>query len=407
MKIGKKPKSAGAMLRRHGEEQLREESRKLLRDDWGHLLKNCSMIFYAVPRTMLPILFNHSGPQNKDAPLDREDVRLRPTSCCNQPSLQEVKDIHKRLSTVEIYDNDNLKRRVELVAPKVSTIPTTTTTMTKPNAGKKEAEDTNKKMPPLKEQEIVFKPARPPNELFEAVLQNDLSLLKTLIAARSNNNNTDSGEGKLEEDEEAKINVSGGGVMDLLSEMLSSTDVNGLTPLHLASQQNRGDMVQLLLDSGANPSLLDSHLRPPYYLTESKEVRDCFRRYRAQCPDQWDWTKAQVPEPLTDELIEKKKEKEREKKKRQREREKQKKKEAQEQADKEKAEQEKKDEIARLEQLKLDEAIRLGSICDGCGGAIKKGNVFTRLSYKYCSPACTQAHRRALMCEAAESRMKK
>jgi len=72
---------------------------------------------------------------------------------------------------------------------------------------------------------------------------------------------------------------------------------------------------------------------------------------------------------------------------------------------KEKEEKQAQEELLRIKQLKIDEAIRLGSICDGCGGMIKKGNVFNRLSYKYCSSSCVQTHRRTLMTQAAENRM--
>lgn len=39
-----------------------------------------------------------------------------------------------------------------------------------------------------------------------------------------------------------------------------------------------------------------------YGVAGNKEVRDAFRRYMAEAPDQWDWAAADVPSALTPEM---------------------------------------------------------------------------------------------------------
>ena len=99
---GKAPKSAGASLRRHGEAMLAADVRALLGDTWRASLASCSLIFVAAPRTMLPVLFGAEGGKGT-APLDRADPRLRPAPATAKPTLEAVKDAHRRLATVDFY----------------------------------------------------------------------------------------------------------------------------------------------------------------------------------------------------------------------------------------------------------------------------------------------------------------
>mmetsp|Transcript_21100 Transcript_21100/g.27449 ORF Transcript_21100/g.27449 Transcript_21100/m.27449 type:complete len:218 (+) Transcript_21100:133-786(+) len=121
-----------------------------------------------------------------------------------------------------------------------------------------------------------------------------------------NENNDEKGKEKEEIDEYDNE--------ELLNLLSMKTKTEGLTLLHMASRLNKVKFVMLLLEAGANPTILDSHLRPPYYLTSSKDVRDGFRKYRGKYPNKFSsWQSSQVPEPLTNEMIDRKKEKEKEK----------------------------------------------------------------------------------------------
>ncbi|GLD93021.1 hypothetical protein PINS_up001613 [Pythium insidiosum] len=174
---------------------------------------------------------------------------------------------------------------------------------------------------------------------------------------------------------------------------VNETDEAFMTALHHAAEQNELVLAQLLLDHGANPSMLDLRSRPPYYLCSTKEMRNVFRRFMASNPDAWDYAASQIPSGLTDEMEQKKKEKEAEKRRRARERKKQQK--------KDEAEQKRKEEEERVER---ERKIAAGQACDFCGQFAGK-SPFTRLEFKYCSTDCVNNHRRKLMSEAALKRL--
>ena len=53
----------------------------------------------------------------------------------------------------------------------------------------------------------------------------------------------------------------------------------------------------------------DSSGRVPYVVAKEKSVRDCYRRFMALWPEAYDYTVAQVPSPLTDEMERERREK--------------------------------------------------------------------------------------------------
>lgn len=170
---------------------------------------------------------------------------------------------------------------------------------------------------------------------------------------------------------------------------VNEVDSKFMTALHHAASADAAETVSLLLENGANPSLLDLHTRPPYFLCLTKETRNTFRRFMAEHPDAWDYSASQIPNGLTTEMEQKKKEKEAEKRRRARERKKLQKKEAEEEK--------------RLEQereAERERQILAGMSCDFCGKYTGKSPLM-RLEYKYCSSDCVNDHRRKLMSEAA------
>lgn len=185
---------------------------------------------------------------------------------------------------------------------------------------------------------------------------------------------------------------------DLLAAEEAAVDVNELdskcmSALHHAASKGDTAMMELLLAHGADPSLLDLHGRPPYFLCGSKETRNVLRRFMAEHPDAWDYSASQIPDGLTSEMEQRKKEKEAEKRRRARERKKQQKKQAAEEQALEAARQEEE-----------ERKIAAGLACDACGKYAGK-SPFTRLEYKYCSTDCVSAHRRKLMSDAALRRL--
>lgn len=73
-----------------------------------------------------------------------------------------------------------------------------------------------------------------------------------------------------------------------------------------------------LLELGCDPSLSDTLGRVPYILASDKETRSTFRRFMGTNPNRYDYAKAQIPSPLTEDIEKKKLEKLAEKRKQQR-----------------------------------------------------------------------------------------
>ncbi|XP_046389702.1 ankyrin repeat and zinc finger domain-containing protein 1-like [Ischnura elegans] len=77
---------------------------------------------------------------------------------------------------------------------------------------------------------------------------------------------------------------------------------DGNSILHAASAHGDPVILRALLEAGFDPSLKNKKGQPPYAVSAHKEMRNTFRRFMAAYPDRYDYTKAQVPGPLTEEL---------------------------------------------------------------------------------------------------------
>ena len=204
-----------------------------------------------------------------------------------------------------------------------------------------------------------------------------------------------------------------------------------MTPLHYAAESSSinpgvadhttaAKCVQILLIQGhANPCMLDSHNRPPYYLSTHDTVRNAFRIARAELGEGiWNWTDgAKVGPPLTNDDLKQRREKAAEKKRRQRQRQKQRK--ALEQQREAEEERRAKEEEEKKEQEENAKRVRAGLrpktsgskgklMCDFCQKDCtgkRKSQLFNRLDFVYCSPDCMRKHQRELMAAAAAARM--
>jgi hypothetical protein len=95
-------------------------------------------------------------------------------------------------------------------------------------------------------------------------------------------------------------------------EGVSLIDVRGIeypfyTLLHLASLHGHIELVDYLLNHGADPTLLclsDRAAKTAYEVAADKETRNAFRLFMGRFMDKWDWNKARVPSPLTPEILE-------------------------------------------------------------------------------------------------------
>ncbi|XP_026563665.1 ankyrin repeat and zinc finger domain-containing protein 1 [Pseudonaja textilis] len=195
---------------------------------------------------------------------------------------------------------------------------------------------------------------------------------------------------------------------DIVTKQLLNTplDESGWTVLHVAAAAGRTAVVRLLLENGADPAIRDRKEQPPYCVSTNKQTRNEFRRFMGEQPERYDYTRAQVPGPLTAEMEARQAERRRAQKalRKQRERE-----------DREaqlllEQEQEEKKRFALLSdrekralmaerrfasQLK-DSGASLTNTrrCWFCGESLLGCIPFHYLDFSFCSTNCLQAHRR-------------
>ncbi|GAB9472502.1 Ankyrin repeat protein [Globisporangium polare] len=339
---GGKAKSAGATLRRYNEAALKQDVADLL-VQWKDLLQSTDLIFISSGKTDRTSFFGGKTPV-----LQPDDKRLRRIPFATfRPTFEELCRVRSDLSSVRF-----------------SPLPAEPSPSSSDNKAKRQSDQGGKMGDQLaavvEEVEAEEPEVFPP--VIELVLDGELSKLKELDLTPVEGN-TSTG--------------------------VNALDSNFMTALHHAAAKDSVAMVGYLLESGANPSLLDLRSRPPYLLCSTKETRNAFRRFLADHPNAWDYAASQIPTALTSEMEQKKKEKEAEKRRRAKERKKQQKKDANEAQEQE---------LARKEEEERQAA--LGKACDMCGKYAGK-TPFLRLEYKYCSTDCVNAHKRKLMSEAA------
>mmetsp|Transcript_9885 Transcript_9885/g.22120 ORF Transcript_9885/g.22120 Transcript_9885/m.22120 type:complete len:597 (-) Transcript_9885:40-1830(-) len=92
---GKKPKSAGAQLRRHGEQRLREEIQELLTKKWAAEIAACELVFVSVSPRMRSTLLGSEG--SHYVPLAK--VRRLPFMT-GKPTFETVKEAYLKIAGV-------------------------------------------------------------------------------------------------------------------------------------------------------------------------------------------------------------------------------------------------------------------------------------------------------------------
>ncbi|CAL9690305.1 unnamed protein product [Knipowitschia caucasica] len=184
-------------------------------------------------------------------------------------------------------------------------------------------------------------------------------------------------------------------------------DSSGFTLLHVASAAAQKTVVKCLLDIGADPACRDNKGQTPFKVAPEKDTRNVFRKYMGENPDKYDYSKAQIPGPLTAEIESKKLEK----KKAQKAQKKMREKEQKDEKKKQELEAEEKKRFAALsdrekramaaERRLAEQAAATGvSIsnakrCWMCGESLLGKIPFQYLDFIFCSPHCVQQHRKA------------
>ncbi|NXG61408.1 ANKZ1 protein, partial [Hemiprocne comata] len=180
-------------------------------------------------------------------------------------------------------------------------------------------------------------------------------------------------------------------------------DERGCTLLHVAARAGKAEAVSLLLEAGADPALRDRQERTPYCVSADKLTRNAFRKFMVGHPDKYDYSRAQVPGPLTQEMEAKKLEKKRAQKAQRKQREQAQREERQrwEQEQGEKQwfaalpDSEKRALAAERRLAAQDAGTALANIsrCWYCGESLLGRVPFHYLDFSFCSTACLQTHR--------------
>ncbi|XP_067994934.1 tRNA endonuclease ANKZF1 isoform X9 [Melanerpes formicivorus] len=235
------------------------------------------------------------------------------------------------------------------------------------------------------------------NALFTACKTGDVGMLSHLLGVPES-------DGLLVDSEDREGTQPLNTARSLLNQPM---DEGGCTLLHVAARAGKANAVCLLLKAGADPALRDRQDRTPYCVSADKVTRNAFRKFMVDHPDKYDYKRAKVPGPLTQEMEAKKLEKKRAQKAQRKQREQAQQEEQQrlEQEQKEKqwfaalSDREKRALAAerRLAAQLQDTSTTLTNIsrCWHCGESLLGRVPFHYLDFSFCSTACLQTHRQA------------
>ncbi|CCM00373.1 uncharacterized protein FIBRA_02403 [Fibroporia radiculosa] len=271
--------SAGAMLRRYGEQALRDDIRSLLQD-WAEEIEQCELIWIRASVSNRRIFLDYDG-----AIITKGDSRLRtfpfPT---RRPTQSELYRCLLELTRVKVshFTEDVLREQDEAYLaslPKPRPKPTMVAPKLAPEARKEKPRQLSAEEQQLRSDW---------NRLLEMVTKGRLESLKTFWEREGNNL--------------GNINV----------QIPEWANERGGTLLQVAARAGQPDVTQWLLeDMHADPTLdvpanggadEDPHQsdmegsslpaglrRTAYDLARSRAVRDVYRRCAAIHPDWWDW----------------------------------------------------------------------------------------------------------------------
>lgn len=280
-----KAKSAGAMLRRYGEQALKEDIAQCLALWSGHI-QSCSMILISAPKTMRSVLFDtpenpSAGNNNSNTTggvLSKDDPRVAYVPfMVDRPTLDEAKMVHDRCTSVYFNRTDIVEAGAEDASEEPVGI-LKSVKFTKPETASVKVE--------AKKESVLFSPLS--KRIFDAIASGDEDQALAVVQEVSELGVYEiyHSQGSAEDlttdttqdstDSRAPHSVELSVVLDLVDGLEHLT-----TPLHAASAQGMAGGVALLLSLGASPMPSDIRGRTAYVIAKDKETRDAFRRYRA------------------------------------------------------------------------------------------------------------------------------
>ncbi|KAF5316453.1 hypothetical protein D9619_006128 [Psilocybe cf. subviscida] len=298
-----KAKSAGAQLRRYGEQALRDDIRGLL-NEWKDDIADCERIWIRASTSNRKIFYDYD-----EAPFAKNDERLRtfpfPT---RRPTQSELTRCLNELIRAKIshYTEDDLRiqDKAYLAAlPKPRPAPT----VAPPQPPKEKP-----KVPKLSKEEEILREKW--NRLLEMVHKGRLEPLKTFLEREKELGGIDAQIPEWAGERWATILQLAvhTGHEDMVQWMLEDGGADPTIPVPSlrAGQTDEPDEAQKSDDPSEPASRPQGSRRTAYDAARTKNVRDIFRRTAGLYPERWDWLGAgRVPSVLSQEMEEERDEK--------------------------------------------------------------------------------------------------
>jgi len=303
-----KAKSAGANLRRYNEQMIEQEVKEVM-TEWKDYVKSSDLVFIHTSNTNRKIIINST-----DA-LTIDDPRIRNVPfTTGRPTLNELTTIFQKLSSTYIKDINDVKlHKVKEDEDKT--------------VGSQPLKSKNKDISDTKKEDKRPGSASKNKQGKSSDIEKDASL-----------------EVNAKEEELSKLKyLCKKGLVDMFKKQLENStliqlnepfynDEEGITLLHLASANGQSEMVDYLLEAGADPTIklkdgdqftgkinMNTHIKSEssvlkkfnmlmnmtaYDMALDKETRNTFRRYYYRHQDQWNYQDAHITSFLSPEMEE-------------------------------------------------------------------------------------------------------
>ncbi|KAF9526134.1 hypothetical protein CPB83DRAFT_858397 [Crepidotus variabilis] len=287
-------KSAGALLRRYGEQALRDDIRGLLLE-WAEEIADCDRIWVRASTSNRRIFYNYEG-----AHWTKEDPRLRgfpfPT---RRPTQSELSRCLLELTRPKIshFTEQELLAQDEAY---LASLPKARPIL--PSASHPMEKEKLPKAPKLSKDEEAIREKW--SRLLEMVSKNRVEALKAFLEREGPSLGgpdapipewTNERKGTI-----LQVAVSAGNE-EITCWLLEEGNADPTIAVPLSKTQGEGEHVRELSEDDEGPSKVSR--RTAYDLAKTKALRDIFRRVAAAQPDRWDWFGAgHVPSALTQEM---------------------------------------------------------------------------------------------------------
>lgn len=410
---GSAPKSGGASLRRHNESELAKNI-QLLIQAWKEHLETSNYIFIRSPKYNKEIFYGGKNPLFK-----KDDERIHGIPfITKRPTFNETKRVYQELFSVAIFD-ENFP--LSVTSNKINTA-------SSPSPIKVISPQKKEKKSP-----IVEKISNDVNNSYQADEQTDKAKKKHAKSSVKQNveivnptSNQETPELKHYTIIDDLYTICKTGDVDGLLETLSSLSVkekdtvgenlnislddSGNTVLHIAARSGKTNIILELLKAGCDPGTKNELHQTAYSVSCDKLTRNAFRKFMAEFPEKYDYVRANIPGPLTDDMEAEIKAKQNEKKKVKRQQRKEKLKTKAIENETKKIEKEARDKYTSMsdrEKRALAAEKRLANMakekgavstlsaerCWKCGESLLGQMPFEYSSYKFCSIKCLKLHK--------------